>query len=202
MSESEDKINTPSLPEFFREQVREALDHQKIRVPEGVEFYLVNLLKDCTKTEDLYGTPPEGFREEPLAFLFSRALKADAALRIKLLRRLGDFSLYISGFFPSSLTRQLVDVSYYIQMGESAYGSLSKLLNRHAAFSEIFEELARRFVAYVDVLTEVSEKSTFRKDADLLRLYELWLKTGSERAKKLLSQQGILPVLGTSLKIQ
>lgn len=202
MTDIEDKINVPSLPEYFRDLVREAVDHQKIKVPQGVEFYLVNLLKDCAKTEDLYGAPPEGFKEEPLAFLFARALQAEINLRIKLLKRLGDFSLYISGFFPASLTRQLVDVSYYIQMGESAYGSLSRLLVRQAAFAEIFDDLARRFVAYVDVLTEVSERSALRSDADLLRLYEMWLKTGSERAKKLLSQEGIIPVTGTPLKIQ
>jgi hypothetical protein len=201
MSEIEEKLGAPSLPEYFRELVREALNHQRIRAPEEVEFYLVNLLNDCVKTEDLYGTPPPGFREEPLALLFSRACQAETSLRIKLLKRLGDFSLYISGFFPSSLSRQLVDVGYYIQMGESAYGSLSQLLSRHATFAELFTDLARRFVAYVDVLTEVSEKSSCRTDADLLRLYELWLRTGSERAKKRLSQEGILPVRG-SLKIQ
>lgn len=195
-------IDAASLPEYFRELVRDALDHQQVKAPEGVEFYLVNLLKECAKTEGVYGTPPEGFKEEPLAFLFSKAIQADANNRVKLLQRLGDFSLYISGFFPASLTRQLVDVSYYVQMGENAYGSLSILFARHAAFSEIFDDLGRRFVAYVDILSEVSEKSTLKTDVDLLRLYETWLKTGSERARQLLSQEGILPVGAVPTKFQ
>lgn len=202
MSPRPENLDTSSLPEFFRELVREALDHQKVRAPAGVEFYLVNLLKECLKTEDLYGTPSEGFREEPLALLYSKALQADLSRQVKLFQRIGDFSLYISGFFPASLTRQLVDVSYYIQMGESAYGSLSHLLARHAAFSEIFEDLSKKFISYVDILSEVSEKSTVKTPADLLRLYETWLKTGSRRARQLLSEQGILPVPDTSLKNQ
>src|SRR3990167_2699613 len=144
MPENPRNLDAPSLPEFFRELVREALDHQKIKAPEGVEFYLVNLLQGCVKAEDLS-------REEPLALQFYRAVRADALQRIALLRKLGDFSLYISGFFPASLTRQLVDIGYYVQMGESAYWSLSTLLAHHAAFSEIYDDLARRFVAYVDI---------------------------------------------------
>lgn len=202
MAEKPEKINAASLPEFFREQVHEAMEHQNLKAPEGVEFYLVNLLHECRKTEDLYGTCTEGFREEPLALLFSRAVQADDLQRIKLLKRLGDFTLYISGFFPASFTRQIVDSSYYIQMGESAYGNLSSLLAHKAAFSEIFSDLAQRFVAYVDILTEVSEKSHIRKDSDLLRLYERWLKTGSVHARQLLSEEGILPLLDSSLKIQ
>lgn len=191
-------LNAPSLPEYFRHLVRGAIDRQKgrgnIQAPEEVEFYLVNLLQDCLSTHQLYKTPTEGFREEPLAFIYIRAIQADAEARAGLLKRLGDFSLFISGFFPESLTRRLVDVAYYIQMGETAYGSLSQLTARRSALSQIFGELSNHFVTYVDVLSEVSEKSAVQKDTDLLRLYELWLKTGSERAARLLSREGILPL--------
>ena len=176
-------LNAPCLPEYFRNLVKDAIEAQKerhgISPPEGVEFYLTNLLQGCLSTTDLYGNSTEGFREEPLAFIFIRACRANAELRIKLLKRLGDFSLFISGFFPASLTRQVVDIGYYIQMGESAYGSLSQIMARHSAFSEIFSELADRFVTYVDILSEVSEKATLKSDSDLLRLYEHWQRTGS-----------------------
>jgi hypothetical protein len=194
-------LNAPGLMEYFRELVREALSKRgrppagrSLNAPDAVEFYLVNLLKESMTAADLYGEAPEGFREEPLALLYLRAAQAETGLRVKLLKRLGDFSLFISGFFPESLSRQLVDVGYYVQMGESAYGSLSAMLARRSALAEIFGELAGRFVAYVDVLSEVSEKASVRKDTDLLRLYELWIKTGSRRAAELLASEGIQPV--------
>jgi len=198
MADTATHLNASSLPEYFRTLIREALDHQKrkhpISAPEAVEYYLVNLLHGCLSTEAVYRTPTEGFKEEPLALIFLQASQARTETRVQLLRRLGDFALFISGFFPASLTRHLVDVDYYIQMGETAYGSLSQILAQRVALREIFTELASRFIVYVDILSEVSEKSRVQNHTNLLRLYEQWLKTGSERTAKLLSEAGILPV--------
>lgn len=196
------RIASTNLVEFFRDRVREALENQKLRPPEGVEFYLVNLLKEYLKAEELFATTDEGRRQEPLALLLGEALQSDPHTRIRIFKRIGDLSLFTAGFFPDSLRRQLVDVAYYVQMGEAAYEGLSQLLARQRAFEEIFTELAERFIGYVDVLSEVSEKSSMISDADLLRLYETWLKTGSERAKQLLSREGILPIPNLSRKLQ
>ncbi len=202
MAKTSSKIDASSLPEFFRDLVRDALERQRMHSPEAVEFYLVNLLKDCASAETLRGEPPEGFREEPLATIYFRAIQARHEVRIALLRRVGDLSLFISGFFPESVERQLVNISYYIQMGENAYGALSQILARRPASVEVFGELARRFMGYVDILTEVSERSTFKRDLGLLKIYEKWLRTGSRHAARLLSEKGILPVPGSSLKVQ
>jgi hypothetical protein len=43
-------------------------------------------------------------------------------------------------------------------------------------------------------LNEVSETSYRHTDADILRLYEIWMKTGSPRARGLLRQLGVQPV--------
>jgi hypothetical protein len=39
----------------------------------------------------------------------------------------------------------------------------------------------------------VSCKTTPRSEQDLLRLYELWVRTGSDRAAKALQEAGIQP---------
>ena len=45
----------------------------------------------------------------------------------------------------------------------------------------------------VDALNEISESSYQHSDKDRLRLYELWLKTGSERSRQLLRKLGLEP---------
>src|SRR4030095_13474592 len=109
---------------------------------------------------------------------------------------LGDFSLFISGFFQDSLSRKLVDVDYYISMGEGAYQQLSSLRafrKQQELFSMIFSELASRFVQWVDVITAVREVSHIHSKPCLLRLSENLLRGGGDRTRDLLSQHGIFP---------
>ena len=97
----------------------------------------------------------------------------------------------MSGFFADSFRRRSVDVDYYKSMGEYAYGSLSRADDD--AFAEVFGELARRFVGYMDVLADISERTALTSTADVLRLYEKWLRTGSERDGRRLVECGVLP---------
>ena len=67
---------------------------------------------------------------------------------------------------------------------------------RAPTVSAVFAELSSKFPQLVDVLTEISEMSGLKSRSDLLRTYELWQKTGSERARKQLRRAGIVPLLG------
>ena len=117
--------------------------------------------------------------------------------RSQYLQRIGDVALFISGFFIESLANKAVDVDYYIYMGENAYGSLSDEVRgtfRGNAFADIYKELASNFQVLIDVLNEVRDGAREESDVDLLRTYEIWLKTGSRRAEILLRQQGVVPI--------
>jgi hypothetical protein len=57
----------------------------------------------------------------------------------------------------------------------------------------VFGELANNFQPMVDVLNEVSETSYTHTDKDILRLYEVWLKTGSKRCYEILKRLGVQP---------
>jgi len=187
----------PNLQLYFHELVSEALQHQKLQADEHVSFYLVNLLSHFTKSENIQRR--EDGEETPLAVLFCQAQSESPEVKARLLRYLGDFSLLIAGFFQDSLSRKIVDIDYYMSMGGAAYSQLSTLnvfKQRQAVFNQIFGELSERFVKWVDVISEVSEASHINSHQNLLRLYEKWVRTGSDRLRDLLSQKGILPVEG------
>lgn len=190
-------LTTASIAEFFRETLSAALVNQQVRASEEVEYYLVNLLTGFARSETLFEPTPEGPALRPLAMLYADAVNAPTLdARNHALQRLGDVALFIAGLFAHSLSRKLVDVDYYIAMGGSAYGSLSDRLGaslRGRVRVTVFQELACRFTLYVDVLSEVGERANLRRDSDLMRLYELWLRTGSGRAAQRLRQAGICP---------
>jgi hypothetical protein len=64
---------------------------------------------------------------------------------------------------------------------------------RGRAFAEVFAELATKFRDFVDVLAEIRDSGRAADDFDLLRLYEVWMKTRSQRAERLLRANGIEP---------
>ena len=58
----------------------------------------------------------------------------------------------------------------------------------------MFAELQDKFQPLVDALNEIGEGAARNSSRDVLRLYELWHKTGSPRAHRLLLKLGIRPV--------
>ena len=178
-----------SAHEFFRELLSDALSQRRARVQEVTEFYLVNLLAGFLEKERLFVEQPDGtVTSEPLALILLRALAADRRARAAQLRRLGDTALFVSGFFGDSLARSLVDVGYYIAMGERAYGALAESARGEG---EPFGELAGRFAEFVDLFAEIAELSDLRSNRGLVRLYERFLVTRSERVAQRLRDRGV-----------
>jgi hypothetical protein len=178
--------------EFFREQLERAMEHQKVSTSAFTEYYLVNLLAGAVHVDRL-PKPEPGFEEMPLALMYVRALQASRQERTRLLRAMGDTALFVSGFFADSLSRSLVDLSYYRAMGGHAYARLGQETSPMGYEPGVFNELAGRFTAFADLLAEVSENSRLANPASVVQLYERWLQTGSRRAATLLVEQGITP---------
>jgi len=193
-------ITQVNLHEYFRDAVNEALNHQSLEMEEETVFYVVNLLSHFVRAEHLFTDTEDGPALQPLVEIYTAAVSAPSVEeRTRLLRRLGDVALLISGIFSDSLNRKLVDVDYYIAMGGSAYGYLADLIRdslRGQALCGIFAELSNKFADFVDVLAEVSEAAHLTSSSDVMRLYEIWLRTGSPRAANRLRRMGIEPVRG------
>jgi len=191
-------VAVTNLREFFHDSMQTALRQQKVAVDDHTEHYVVNVLTQFARSDELYEQTPEGVRLKPLAHMLAEASEARSTQqRDSALRRLGDVSLFIAGFFAQSFARKLVDIDYHIAMGGRAYATLadsSRNTVRGHAFSAVFMELALKFQRLVDVLNDVAEMSYTHTDRDILRQYEIWMKTGSPRAYNILRRLGVEPV--------
>lgn len=183
-------FRSESPVEFFREQVEGAMQRQQVQTTEWTAFYLVNLLVGFISPRRPAG--PAVQADEALGVRLARAIQAEGAAQREELRSVGDCSLFLAGFFGDSLNRRLVDVDYYIALGEHAYARLSH--DDGDAFADVFGEMARKFVPLVDVLTDISARAALTSNRDLLRVYERWLRTGSRRDSALLAERGVLGV--------
>jgi hypothetical protein len=178
-------VRRESAIEYFKELVDGALARQGLVAGELTAFYVVRLLTGFLERRTAESEAP------PLAVKLLRALESGGSAQRAGLKEVGDVSLFIAGFFADSLRHKTVDVDYYVSIGGCAYNALRRV--ETDTFSPVFAELADNFVGFVDILSEVSERSACGSNVDLLRLYERWLRTGSPRSGRLLVERGVVP---------
>ncbi len=187
-----------NLRDYFRMSIDDAIAEQGVDVDPHATHYVVNIMTLFSRSDQFYQDDGETYSLKPLALMLADAADAPSTeQRNQTLQRIGDVALFISGFFVESLANKAVDIDYYMTMGENAYGSLSEEVRgtfRGNAFADVYRELATKFQILIDVLQEVRDSARAESDVNLLRTYEIWLKTGSRRAENLLRQQGIVPI--------
>ena len=169
-----------SVDEFFHEVVTDALEAVQVEATPPTEWYLVSLLGDFTRTR---------IPDEPLALKLAGARDAEPATRVKALKEVGDTSLYVAGFFAESLDRRLVDIDYYVGLGTTAYQQLAGRMA--GSLEHVYRELADRFPGFVDVLAAVRRRVDFA-GADVMKLYEQYLRTRDEWVEQKLRAAGVL----------
>jgi hypothetical protein len=185
----ENLLRPETSTEYFKKLVERAMARQRVSTSELSSYYLVQLLDNFIAFDQTYAEMDVD-KETPLAELLCQALASRGVRRFHLLKFTGDVALFMSGFFSDSVTRRLNDMDYYVRLGGYAYGGAARLSAVEA--SALFEELAHKFVRFVDVLNEVSEESAITENAGILRLYERWRQTGSRRSESMLRREGIL----------
>lgn len=181
-----------SVDEFFHEVVTDALSAVDLEASEPASWYLVGLLGDFTRAR---------LTDEPLGIKLAQPGE-DPADRVRNLKQVGDTSLYVAGFFAESLTRSLVDVEYYVGLGQNAYAQLARSMGTGRSLSDVYEELAAKFPKFVDVLAAVRKRVSIAEmnaTTDISRLYEIWLRTRDEWIEKKLRAAGVLIDHGTKV---
>ena len=195
-------VAVTNLRDFFRESIDSAIDNQRVDFDPHTSHYVVNLLTLFARSENFYSEDDEHCGVRPLALMMADAVEGESQeQRSTSLQRIGDVALFTAGFFADGLAHRPVDIDYYVRMGGGAYSALSDEImgtTRGMALVEVFRELARKFQSLVDVLNEVRDSARCSTDIDVLRTYEVWRKTGSERAAAILKQNGVVPLFGAS----
>lgn len=172
--------------QYFVEAVEDGLTNRGLKTFPAVQDYLVDLLEFYLDARNLH----DG---ETFAEAFLKANQADQSERRGILKRLGDRALYLSGFFSESLDRKIVDVDYYVGIGAAAYESLAGTVKEDRT-AQVYRTFSRRFMDFADVLTYISQKSFIKSDESILRLYDRYLRTGSELARQRLHEMGVVTV--------
>lgn len=201
-------IHTSSLREWFHEALDDACRTHGFGATPASGRYVASLLDQFSDADQLFGLQEDGKRkDEALAMMLHEAVLGEPTMRLEQFRRMGDVALYVAGVFSDSLRRRPVDVTYYIHMGQGAYGSLSSGLRSKggAALKLLYEELADTFSTWVEVLRVFSEQVGLAAPLAAQDTAELYERLGVARAgradevARALLLRGVLPTLRSPL---
>lgn len=163
--------------------VHEAAAHSGIRLDEELESYLVFTLMRYLRRPDM--------ARRIMALDFLDAVQQEEPGRSDSLRDVGDQCLLYSGLFPRRAERRRVRVSYYVDLGRSAYRNLADSLQ---SMAQPFARLSEDFVAAMDTLQSIRLLANQGTGLTPLQSFELWQATRSQVARQAFRSDGI-PVL-------
>lgn len=150
-------------------EAERAASHQ---LPEDLESYLVFLLMRFLQRPDMSS---KIFATEYLESLLKQGQERSNGLR-----DVGDQCLLVSGLFPRRAERRRVKVSYFVDLGRSAYGQLFS--ENNSGFNQIYQKLSTSFVQMMDILHALRQLGSTSPILAPLDAVELWQDTGSRRA--------------------
>jgi hypothetical protein len=187
-----------SISQYFQEVIDDAIRGRNVEATEAASSYLVGLLCDYARPD----AEAASTLSQPLTFLLRDALDAAGSERFRRLRTLGDGVLYALGFFAGHIEGRGIDRGYVITVGSSAYEHAAAMLRLgagRAGSSDVLAELAAKFEHFAEVIGDVADgsmASNARDDGSVVKLYERWLRTGSQRLAEALGEHGLVPTRG------
>jgi hypothetical protein len=143
-----------------------------IALKHELEAYLVLLLMRYTNQPNMI--------KKVIATELLNGLKQPSKQREQTLQEVGDTCLLFSGLFPKIAQKRLVKISYFVNLGQTAYSAIS-----HSE-EDVYDLLANQFVPVMDVLQSIRQHA---KNSLLpFEAYDLWNDTGSQRALRVLKE--------------
>lgn len=171
---------------YFQQLVFEALQNEGVSLGELAADYVVGILVDAIQAKMLespMGGPPI------LAWYYKEAMESMGQMRFQALRRLGDASLFLAGFFIDYVDRS-AGLNYYIDMGCNAYRAASSLANH-----PVLRELSDKFASIVNVLNAASRQTTLGKPLSVDQLFELYARSPGSGLWSQLAVNGAAPII-------
>ncbi len=135
--------------------VNDAQHRSHLALKENTESYLVLMLMR-------YALRPR-LIESILAIDYFQSFNKPKKIQIDILQDLGDKSLLFCGLFPGIAKRRQVSISYYAKMGQSAYYSVSDLVEQD---DNLFYQLGLQFEELQTVLEHLRIESWVDKPID------------------------------------
>lgn len=165
------------------------------------KLYLLNTIKGLMEREDFFYSNIIG--QDALGEAFMKAFTKDLLGKIQALKAVGDLCLIYSGFFPDKFNKKLVDIDYFIKLGQVSFLTLHRIytnINSLSDLKNLYLSVYREFTKIVTVMLEIAKRFNLFDENNLLKIYERWQKTGLVTLYNILRSNKIIPTANSMSK--
>lgn len=153
-----------SLQSFFFDELSSINKKSSNPLPSETIYYS-SLVMDKYASSNEYFEIVEGrVQEKKLGIKLLEVGHMPKESQKRVLKDIGDCSLFLCGFFSDYLNKQLVDETYYQNIGKQAYKSLNSMVPDFYEVPSFYKGLSNCFSEVCMMFTLVSEK--FNVDSD------------------------------------
>lgn len=159
-------ILEPTAAAEWQALVKEVKKQCHAKLDPELEHYLVLLLQHFIDKPEVLS--------RALALDYLTAEQALGNAQCYQLREVGDRCLLIAGLFPMQTEKAHVSATYYVDLGQRAYHSLSSLKSFLGSLTKLYASLGKEFVVLMDLLLCMRELASEVNSLTPLQAEELW----------------------------
>lgn len=170
MSEKPGRIITvPDLRSYFFQNLDEINNRSLCPVRQEAIFYSSDVLGKFAHSEVYFEITEGRMREKILGIKLLEAASVGREEKRRIYQDVGDTALMVCGYFAESVTKKkILDTSYYMQLGATAYSYLNGVVPQHLNVPSFFNVLATSFVPLATIISMLASRDRFDNDHHLL----------------------------------
>lgn len=162
-------ITVPDLRSYFFQNLDEINNRSLCPVPQETIFYCSEVLGKYALSESYFDTSEDGKpREKILGLKLLSAPKLAREEQRRVYQEVGDIALMLCGYFAESTNKKILDTTYYMQLGVSAYGQLNSVVPRYLDIPSFYNVLASSFTPLTTLIGMLASRDRFHQDSHLL----------------------------------
>ena len=184
-----------NVKELFFNLILEFEKKLNIHLSEYSKLYLMKLLEELAAGSNyLINIVKE---DKTLAETLLEAVHQTIFEKIRNLKALGDLCLLFGGLYPEYMTKKLVDIDYFINIGKHSYNLISDTYKNNTSKYDLYmlySKLTEEYLKLINILTEISDELSFLDRDNLYKSFKRWEKTGIKKYSEVIKSNNIIPI--------
>ena len=155
-----------SLQGYFFDLLQEINTNSSAPLPKEPIHYSSEVMGQFGDAQSLFENAEGKIQEKILGIKLLEVAHQNEAQAKRVLKDVGDTSLFLCGYFAESLNRRILDIKYYENIGKIAYNRLDSIVPSAYERASFYKHLSSNFEYLTMMIKMVSVKSKKNQDLD------------------------------------